>query len=86
MPERVSNKIFFVVKFVSLPRVFGRFPYMCIHNSWIVTSTGMNVMVACPLQDVVSLSTYRTVVSEVYSATVEYGTGQYLFFYDVGNC
>ncbi len=80
MLERVSDKNFFVVKFVGLPRVFGRFPYMCIHNSWIVTSTGKNVMVACPLQDVVSISTYGSVVFEVYSATVEYETGQYLFF------
>ncbi|AEE09518.1 conserved hypothetical protein [Cotesia vestalis bracovirus] len=69
---QVTKKI--AMKFVGLPRVFNRFPYMCIHNSWIVTRDGDNVMVACPLRARVSLNIYRSVVYEVYSATLEYAT------------
>ncbi|CAH2089002.1 unnamed protein product [Euphydryas editha] len=47
---------------------------MCIHNSWIVTRNGDNVMVACPLRSKVLLTVYPSMVFAVYSATLEYGT------------
>ena len=75
MLETGFDKNFFVVKFVGLPRVLGCFPYACIHKSWIITSTGENVMVACP-KGIVSINNGRTVVFKVYSAIFEYSTGK----------
>lgn len=70
--SKASSNDFLVVKFVGMPRVLGNIPYKCIHKSWIVTRTGNNVMVACPV-------THSVKVAEVFSATLEYETGR-LFF------